>query len=358
MIKVYKQGVNVVIEDYYSVGSRTIIPTASTRFEVGSEAVVITDIFPGKDDRFVIPYTELADADGVAQDTKTKAITYLSEFIGAHSFFFRPAITWAEALSNGNLSGGTNPTLSNGDKIVAENGNSFLDLRKNNIDGKATLNNIITVTDSNVINSKAVEIDFKANGQYVSIGGANKVNNANFCLNGMFSQTVPRMFIGTTMNQPSAINMKGGMRLLWEGTDAIRPIGYQSSGFTFNSQFNKFSFQERYQSYNFIEINQNNLSITGRKASNIQDFDSGIFSINARYWDNTSNSSKNNAFEFQVFNKDTNNQPYLSIAKNGVETYRIYEDNSFAQKSDTNKWVKWQTIESSPNVFTLQATQI
>ena len=56
--------------------------------------------------------------------------------------------TWNQTLLKGKLSGGVNPTLSNGDRIEAENGGAFVDLRHNNTDGITSLSDVAYINNN------------------------------------------------------------------------------------------------------------------------------------------------------------------------------------------------------------------
>lgn len=82
MIKVYKTGVNVCIENYTPELPIYFIPTHQTRFDVTENSVIITDVFPNKLDRFLIPLVSLTDDSTNVFSTILEAQNYLSAFIG------------------------------------------------------------------------------------------------------------------------------------------------------------------------------------------------------------------------------------------------------------------------------------
>ena len=82
MIKVYEKGVNVCISGHADYPNEHHIPTHQTRFELKADSIVITDLFPFKNDRIVILKTELQNETGQTFSTDTEISNYLSEFIG------------------------------------------------------------------------------------------------------------------------------------------------------------------------------------------------------------------------------------------------------------------------------------
>jgi len=54
---------------------------------------------------------------------------------------------WAKVLNKGNLSGGTNPTLSDGDRLEGESG-SFIDTRANSTDGFMSLSDVLYINET------------------------------------------------------------------------------------------------------------------------------------------------------------------------------------------------------------------
>lgn len=80
MVKVYKNGVNVCIDGYN--GETIYIPTQQTRFEITTNSVVITDLFPYTRDRFSISKTDFSDKLGASFVNDIDIANYLSDFIG------------------------------------------------------------------------------------------------------------------------------------------------------------------------------------------------------------------------------------------------------------------------------------
>lgn len=80
--------------------------------------------------------------------------------------YIKPKPSWAEVLNNGNLSGGTNPTISDGDRIEAENGNSFYDPRYNGTNNRSSLSDVAFINNGGTFNSNNLHLQGRT-----SIGG-------------------------------------------------------------------------------------------------------------------------------------------------------------------------------------------
>lgn len=282
--------------------------------------------------------------------------------MSSSSHSYSKSNNWSEVLQIGNFSGGSDAVMSNGDRIISDTGNSFIDLRSGGSDGITSISNVVYINESLNAATGIPRIRATRNhGQYFIFGLPNfsRLSNYDNNFQGQIYASANRHNFGSTSLAPQAINLGLDMRLLWNGGSAIRPGGNGTwDGMVFNSDTNKFAFQFSGETANYIEIDRNNFKhVSLPSGLSNPNTPSGIYEQEASYWDGTQ--TNYNVFSEQVVNDNTAGDYHKKIFANGTEVFRIYPDGSFAQKADNSaNWFKWITTDLGGGNADLIATQI